>query len=264
MPAGVFFILPAFPIRMTDRLIRALIREDDSAASFASFIAAGGDLLIGAGEPEALVGALAHAFETRLVTKERLDQAFLGVEALKVRIGREYPAAATPVDYERNSELAQEIAQKAVTLVKGRGRFMPVRDSDRLPLIYGGGEEHFLLSHLRYYVSQASHVKKPLPTHERPVVFLLFGGREKGNGEEIQFEKAEQMARSISPAIVVSFGSPRLLDRFKEAEILIAAYDPSPEAEEAVFRCITGERPFEGRLPVNSGLSEKERKRTAP
>ena len=44
------------------------------------------------------------------------------------------------------------------------------------------------------------------------------------------------------------------LEIFPEADVLIAAYDKSIQAERSALRCLTGEIDFKGSLPVNLRL----------
>jgi hypothetical protein len=216
----------------------------------------GADMLIDLSDPDATVRGLATALLDGELTEEWIDAAITRIN--RVKSGFSLPGAV-PVDYARREELSAKVAEAAITLVKGRGRFLPIRESDNIPLIYAGDQAYFQTSPLRYYVKQASHVSKPLPTSERPVMFLLFPPEGSGNAssamEPAEAEALRRLIRGNSPALVVSFGSPYALTQFKEAGVLIAAYDASGDAQEAVFRCIIGESPFRGELPLEIGVS---------
>ena len=64
-----------------------------------------------------------------------------------------------------------------------------------------------------------------------------------------------ELVKRSRRSIVVSFGSPYLLGDFQEADVLVAAYDKSIQAERSVVRCLTGEEDFTGSLPVDLCLS---------
>jgi hypothetical protein len=68
----------------------------------------------------------------------------------------------------------------------------------------------------------------------------------------------KQLILQAERSIVISFGSPYVLEDFVEADGLVAAYDPSPQTQEAVIRCLYGHIPFSGRLPVRLRLSDIE------
>ena len=235
----------------TDHGLSVFALGQDGERQASRCMGEGADMLIPCVDPEAAVADLARALRSGAITEGRIDEAVARIARVKSGIR---PAPGVPADYALGGELSGRVAQAAITLVKGRGRFFPVRDADNIPLIYGGDRALFAASPLRYYVKQASHVKDPLPTRERPVMFLLFPPTGRGNGpapmESGETESLKRLMRGNSPAIVVSFGSPYVLNQFKEADVLIAAYDATVDAQDAVFRCITGERPFQGELPV--------------
>ncbi|MBI5328920.1 MAG: hypothetical protein HZB80_11640 [Deltaproteobacteria bacterium] len=56
-------------------------------------------------------------------------------------------------------------------------------------------------------------------------------------------------------SIVISFGSPYILSHFKEADMLIAAYGTTEEAQRAVIKGLKGEMEFKGQLPVRLNLA---------
>ena len=211
------------------------------------------DLIIARDDPGALVERIAKALEEE-AEEETLLGALARTRAARSRLS---PYQPPEVDYEANERLSRAIARMAVTLVKGKGTFLPLRDSDAIPLVFSGNDEYFRTSPLRFYVKQASHVRKALPPKERPVLFLLFPDRtDYRDGMDIGVEQEGEilrLLRAASPSWVVAFGDPRSLTRFKEADILIAAYDPSPEAQEAVFACVIGEESMTGSLPAGRG-----------
>ncbi|MFN0275173.1 MAG: glycoside hydrolase family 3 N-terminal domain-containing protein [Chitinophagales bacterium] len=54
--------------------------------------------------------------------------------------------------------------------------------------------------------------------------------------------------------VVTVFGSPYALDKFETAQYLIAAYDEEKYTQQAVAMALFGAMPFEGKLPVSSGV----------
>jgi hypothetical protein len=56
--------------------------------------------------------------------------------------------------------------------------------------------------------------------------------------------------KSAKHSIVISFGSPYVLGHFKEADMLVAAYDTSRQAQDSVISCLKSDIGFEGSLPV--------------
>jgi beta-glucosidase-like glycosyl hydrolase len=207
-------------------------------------------------DPDIAVEQLTSALERGEISQSQIDAALARTGKDKARI----PAYRTvTVDYTRNEALADEIAEKAITLVKGHGKFLPVRESDTIPLVFAGNEGYFQSSPLRYYVKQASHITKPLPIRDRPSMFVIFTDMRPWKGssgiDPEERDRVKQLMKGTSQSIVISFGSPYVLDYFREADILIAAYDTDTRAQDAVFKCISGERAFQGRLPIELGAA---------
>ena len=63
-------------------------------------------------------------------------------------------------------------------------------------------------------------------------------------------DRIKALLGKAKESIVISFGSPYVLRHFPEADILIAAYEPTVNAQEAVMKCLKGEIECMGRLPV--------------
>jgi hypothetical protein len=65
--------------------------------------------------------------------------------------------------------------------------------------------------------------------------------------ERKQISELIEMAKT---SIVISFGCPYVLRHFKKADVLVAAYETTEQAQRAVVKCLQGEMDFKGRLPV--------------
>jgi hypothetical protein len=65
-----------------------------------------------------------------------------------------------------------------------------------------------------------------------------------------EIDVINELIGTSTKIIVISFGSPYVLRHFPEADVLIAAYDSSGQAQRAVIECLKGDKSFQGRLPV--------------
>ncbi len=85
-------------------------------------------------------------------------------------------------------------------------------------------------------------------------IFAIFTSVAAGAGssgiEENEKNRINELIRKAGNSIVISFGSPYVLRHFREADLLIAAFEPTRQAQKAVIKCLTGEMDFKGRLPV--------------
>jgi beta-N-acetylhexosaminidase/beta-glucosidase len=86
------------------------------------------------------------------------------------------------------------------------------------------------------------------------MVFAIFTSISAGRGTSgIDDKEREQVYRLMKKAknsVVISFGCPYVLRFFRDADVLIAAYETTEQAQKAVIKCLKGELVFKGRLPV--------------
>lgn len=172
------------------------------------------------------------------------------------------------ISYSRHAVLSDTISERAVTLVKNTPGVLPIRDIQDVYLVFAGDESVYKGSPLINYLpnNTALHVGagfKPAPegqTHRAAPAIIVaiftniaaWKGSSGINEEEVQFIR--KLIRKSRHSLILSFGSPYVLRHFNEADILIAAYDPTDQAQSSVIKCLKGERGFQGRLPVNFEL----------
>jgi beta-glucosidase-like glycosyl hydrolase len=157
------------------------------------------------------------------------------------------------VDYEKHRRISERITEKAITLVKKRGEYLPVHNGGDVKVDFAGDDTYFLSSPLKAAFSNVS-ASGEAEVSGRTLVLAVFTSVVARKGSSgISPEQREQIARLIDRAkhtIVISFGSPYVLRYFENADVLIAAYDPTEEAQRAVIGCLLEAKPFKGRLPV--------------
>jgi beta-N-acetylhexosaminidase len=67
---------------------------------------------------------------------------------------------------------------------------------------------------------------------------------------ESEKDRIKKLIKEARHSIVISFGSPYILRYFNDADILIAAYEPTEQAQKAVMERLEGKAEFKGTLPV--------------
>jgi beta-N-acetylhexosaminidase/beta-glucosidase len=89
---------------------------------------------------------------------------------------------------------------------------------------------------------------------ERIVIFTIFTSVAAWKGtsgiDDAERKIISELMKFAETSIVISFGCPYVLRYFKEADILIAAYEATEQTQKAVIKCLQGEMDFQGRLPV--------------
>lgn len=216
---------------------------------------AGADILLHPYDPDAMVSVLISALQ-----EERLDTRILEVAVKRIleTKARLIIKDTGKIDLEDNSALSKMIAQRAVTLVKDNLRLLPLESTQAVSIIFAGDGKHFRPALFADFRDPSPAGEDLLVMRDNIIVIAIFTSvaawrGSSGIGEEEKNRLTDLISRT-NKSIVVSFGSPYVLRHFRNANALIAAYDSSVQAQEAVISCLRGLTPFTGRLPIH--LSE--------
>lgn len=206
---------------------------------------AGADILLHPPDAREVVGRLLSAVGSGEVGEETVDRAAGRILKVKERMGRSHLRAAACAG---NGELSSGITARSITLVKHAPGLLPLTEKGRVCLIVAGDPG---MSPLSPFLSGFGCGDPQADGTVLVAVFTTIAAWRESSG--IRNEERERITGLIKKArksIVVSFGSPYVLRYFGEADILIAAYEATPRAQESAMRCLTGEMSFMGRLPV--------------
>ena len=252
---------------MTDALNMSAISAFDNVA--ARCIDAGADIILHPPDADSTVRELANAVETKLISEEAIDTAVDRIIKAKSRLSQ---IKKIDVDYGKNNSLSKLVREMSITVVKEKSGILPVTDDSNIHVVIAGEErlcEHSLwmarfekISMLtkgdeNVLVGWAPPTNKlgeggQCPPYTIVAIFsevAAWRGRSGIYNQEV--EKINKLIRNSRYSIVISFGSPYILRYFKDADVLIAAYEANKQAQEAVIKCLCGEIGFRGRLPVS-------------
>ena len=247
-------------------------------------VEAGADIVLYA-NVEPTFTALKAALASGRITQAQIDASVRRILAAKARLGldRYRPSDLTrlaqSVGTRAHRDLAQRIADEAVTLVRDEHNAVPLKTS---------AEKRVL--HINLLDSRSGWREGPVgrvmsaeiaKRFPKALTIQLDDGTTRN-----EFEMATKMAGMVD-AVVVSafirvaaykgsidltadqsrflrelsasqtpfvfalFGSPYLLHHVPELPSYVLAYDTFPGAELAVVKAITGEIPFKGKLPIS-------------
>jgi beta-N-acetylhexosaminidase len=238
---------------------------------------AGTDILLHPLDADLMVKELLCAVECGEITEEQIDEAVNRILKKKAKIHNKTTPLSPPllrgelkggeVDYQSHRILSSQITERSITLVKCVTG-LPVMDGNEIALILAGDNSLFKSSPLKVLSKNVSTITSliPLPQaqglkgrvknvfSERILIFAIFTSVAAGRGasgiDDEERDRISELIKRAETSIVISFGCPYVLQSFGGANMLIAAYDATEQAQRSVIKCLQGEMDFKGRLPV--------------
>ncbi|MBB4635459.1 glycoside hydrolase family 3 protein [Longimicrobium terrae] len=246
-------------------------------ASIRSLLA-GADALLQPPEHARVISGIVAAVEAGRIPRARIDEAARRVLTAKAAAGLHRSARVDPAAVEAatgaraNVAVADSVAAKSITLVRDRGGLIPVARGARvLHVTYTsratGPAGSVLQRALAAGTAGSEHVRvgasTPVSTFtsltaraaEADIVIVSVAvvpvqyqglGLAGGFGAWVQ-----SLAASGRKVIVVSLGSPYLLDAFPAVPAYMLAWDVGQSAEGAAARALLGTAGTPGHLPVS-------------
>jgi len=248
-------------------------------------ILAGADQIPKSPDTDAAIGAVRRAVETGRIPEERLDVSVARILDVKRRFPAPRPDSEAPfrvIDSPDHRALAQEIARRALTLVREAPRALPLSSSIRLVHLVVDdiaasslpGRDFARELEVRLGREPETFVLDPRSRTEdvEPLVAAaagtdvvlvsLFVRVRTGTGKLVLPEPAraalERLAAAGKPLVGVSFGNPYLAADLPSLSTYLAAYGDQPVMQVAAARALFGETEITGRLPVTiPGVAER-------
>ena len=242
---------------------------------------AGTDILEKPLDVDAMIRGLKAAVARGRVPMSRLDEAVTKQLAWKYELGL-FKDRFTPLDQidriVSNSEtgvLTDEIATKAVTLVRNDGNALPLDKTKKVAVLGvsngfdGGAVMNPLVNALRaggakvstgYIQENTMHPQidaaRKAVSEADVVVIGLYGRVRSGakNSTGIPENGAAIVREALASGktvIPVSFGNPYILSSFPEMKTYIVAYGDMPSLQRAAARSILGTQDISGKLPIS-------------
>jgi beta-N-acetylhexosaminidase len=238
---------------------------------------AGADVLLMPPDPEAAIRAVVAAVRKGRLTAKRIDESVVRVLAAKQSVGLDrsklvnLEGIADVINSPEAAARAQEITDRAVTLVKNDGGALPLSDPKNACFV--------ILSEGRYSnegqaLTQELHQRSAaklfaldptLPDSELEaasqgasscgqIVVMAFASASAYKGSLAlpgNFPKLiDTLIGSGHPVTLVSLGSPYLVRSFPKAGAFLTTYSPVATAEVAAVKAVFGEIDINGHLPV--------------
>ena len=242
-------------------------------------VEAGADVILQPPVPDAAMASLEQAVKSGRISVSRIDESVRRILQAKSRLGLDKDRLA---DVEHLNEKfarpeyaaqAQAIADRGVTLLRDTSKLLPLDASHPLRVLlvslsadadpYPG---ETIEPEIRWRVdslkalradtqfSTASALKLPPPESYDVAIAALFVrvADRKGNVGLPDDQRAlvNQIAAAGKPLVVMSFGSPYLIEKFPEAKTWLAEFSTNDVSQRAAVRALFGQVATEGQIPV--------------
>lgn len=256
---------------------------------------AGADLLLKPADPDAAIRGVREAVTKGRLKEERINQSARKVLAAKYDLGL-VEQRITPVETidmnvagRESTELAREIAEHAITLVRNDDKLVPLslkRNARIFNLAITNGDDRLWIAHAfseaigRTLCSLPADAGNPCGRNVETVVLddrstdaeiqialerakgadlviaSLYGRVRTGQARSVGLPEpgAQALSALISsklPLIGISFGNPYLLQSFPELRTYVVAYGDMPSLQQAAARAVLGEIDITGKLPIS-------------
>ena len=246
---------------------------------------AGADLLLKPADPDAVLRGVREAVVKGRLKEERINQSARRVLAAKYDLGlvkqRITPIEAIDMNVagKETTELAREIAEHAITLVRNDDKLVPLNSLKRNARIFNlaitnGDDRLWIANAFSSAIANLSgrqietvvlddrstdaEVQKALEQAKGAdlVIASLYGRVRTGQARSVGLPEpgAKALSALISsklPLVGISFGNPYLLQSFPELRTYVVAYGDMPSLQQAAARALLGEIDIAGKLPIS-------------
>jgi len=242
---------------------------------------AGTDILEKPADVDAMLRGLKDAVRSGRIPEAKLNESVRRQLAWKYEVGLT-KQRITPLDQidtlvsgAETNKLADEIAEKAVTLVRNDAGMLPLDKNAKIAVLGisngfdGGSSMNSLLSGLRQngvkftsaYLQENSNAEQLAAARkavsEADVVITgLYGRVRSGAKNSVGIpENGAAILRELlatdKKVIGVAFGNPYILSSFPEMKTYIVSYGDMPSLQRASAKAIVGAQDITGRLPIS-------------
>ena len=244
---------------------------------------AGADLLLKPADPDAAFRGVREAVMKGRLKEQRIDESARRVLAAKYDLGllKQKITPLDPIDRSvagrESLELAREIAEHAITLVRNEDNLVPLNlkpEARILNLAITNGDDRLWIANAFMAAltrpgrkvetlvlddrSSDAEVQKALERASQAdlVIASLYGRVRTGQARSVGLPEpgAKALSALITsrvPVVGISFGNPYLLQSFTDLRTYMVAYGDMPSLQQAAARAVLGEIDITGKLPIS-------------
>jgi beta-N-acetylhexosaminidase len=244
---------------------------------------AGADLLLKPADTDAAIRGVRNAVKQGRLTEKRIDVSVRKVLAAKYDLGL-MQQRLTPLDEidrivggKETLELADEIAEHAITLVRNDAKLLPLNlppTATVFNLAITNGDDRLVVT--QPFVAALARAGRKVTTivlddrsseievnkaldlagHADLVIASLYGRVRTGQARSVGLPEPgakvlETLIDRKTPMIGISFGNPYLLSSFPKLQTYLVAYGDMQSLQEAAAQALLGQSAITGRLPIS-------------
>jgi beta-N-acetylhexosaminidase len=242
-------------------------------------VEAGVDVLLMPPVPDAAMAALENAVQSGRISAQQIDESVWRILEAKVRLALDtnrlvdVAALNTEFGLPRYAAESQEIADRGVTLLRDSPQLLPLdatqplrvllvalsADPDPYPGETIGPEIRWRVDSLKTVradtqFTSVSTLKLPPPESYDLAIAALFVrvADRKGNVglPDDQLAFINELLGAAKPTVIISFGSPYVIERFPNARTWLAEFGTNDVSQRAAVRALFGQTAVSGRIPV--------------
>jgi beta-N-acetylhexosaminidase len=256
----------------------AIVRNYGATVAPVMALAAGADLLlqVPGNDVATVIDAVVDAVRSGELTESRIDASVRRLLAAKARLGlhRNARVDLTRVPYAlaraEHLAMAQEAADRSITLARDETRMIPLRDGSTLAIVYVGYNDPYAgrtftraldgpLQGLRTVTLESQPSAADLVDVRRmadQADRIIFAPFIRVGAYRPDLSVADSVAAVITdlasrkPTALVSFGNPYVLGQFPHIGTYMLAWGQGDVSQRAAARALTGQIAITGRLPI--------------
>ncbi len=258
---------------VTDAMDMAgLAKQFSTGEAAVRAIEAGVDVLLMPPDPDIAIRAVVAAVAQGRLSRKRIDESALRVLEAKVRVGLhkkklvDVDGVSDALDSADEAVHAQDVADRAVTLVRNERAILPLTEPNRACLVISSGLRistfgQRMAEEFRRRAPQAKliFVDNRLPEAAldaaagdlsacSALIFATFTTNPELSAELAAFLRKQTEA--TAPVVLVSLGNPYLVKDFTNVAGFLAAFSTATPSEVSVVKALFGEMAISGKLPV--------------
>jgi beta-glucosidase-like glycosyl hydrolase len=238
---------------LTDALTMKALQDFRNVSS--RCLLAGADILLHPPDADLTVRELMNAVDLEELDERVVDRALTRIMKIKKKM---QTGDETDPPFSEHTAISQFITENSITLMKEDPGLFPLRNSEHVRVVLAGERTYHSQTPFRDHYRTASVADDSQGITDEIIVVAIFTSVAAWKGtsglDDEEMGLIEKRISRAAKSILISFGSPYVLKNFQRGDSLIAAYEATEQAQEAVIKCLRGEIQWRGHLPVRIDL----------